>query len=122
MYAILALDTCVTVLAPLALVLSLVARFTGKARTGAVILAWLALLAALTPLCAGAGGYLWSMSRVEAAVQFADPSQRAILQAAGEAESAHNLSFGIGSGCCALVPVVLALMLIPPKRENWDAA
>jgi len=120
MYLVLALNLCTVLLSPLALVLALVARFAGKARTAAVVVAWMAVLGCVAPMCAGVGGYFWGMNRVEAAVAAVDPEYKNALLEQGRAEASNNLSFGIGSGCCGLLPTVLALMLIPPKRESWD--
>lgn len=120
MFAVLTLDVCVGLFAPLALVLALVARFTGKARTAAVIVAWMAVVGALAPMCAGGVGYFFAMRQVEAAVATVDPQYRDQLLNQGQEEASNNLGFGFGSGCCGLMPAVLALMLIPPKRENWD--
>ena len=120
MYLVLALDLVGFVLVPLALVIATVARFTGKGRGVALAAGVLGLLLALAPMCAGLGGYLLSMSKVDAAVVNADPEQREVLRAYGEAEASNNLTFGLGSGCACLAPAVLALLLVPPKKEVYE--
>lgn len=120
MFAVLGLDLCLLAMVPLALILSIVARSSGKARTAALVVSWLALLLTLVPMCAGVGGYTLGMRNVERAVEMVDPAQRDALQAVGEAEADNNLLFGFGSGCCALIPAILAVMLVPPKREAWQ--
>lgn len=120
MWAVLALDLCAAAFVPLALILSIVARSTGKLRTLSLVAGWLALLGALAPMCAGMGGYFLGMSMVENAVANADPAMKEELYAVGQAEAGNNLNFGFGSGCCALIPAILALMLVPPKREAWQ--
>lgn len=120
MYAVLALDVCAGGLVPLAVVVTLIARFTNKGRTVALVLGVLALISAIVPMCAGVGGYFLGMSYVEDAVANVDPEYKQRLLQAGEAEASNNLTFGIGSGCCLLVPAILALLLVPPKPVVYD--
>lgn len=120
MWGILAFDLCAMALVPLALIVSIVARSRGTMRGVSLGLGVLALMAALTPMCMGVGGYMYGVSRTEAAVANADPQYKEMLTTAGEAEASQNLNFGFGSGCLCLMPAVLALMLVPPKREAFS--
>jgi hypothetical protein len=120
MYVILLVDICASLFVPLALIVTLVARFTGKGRTVALVLGTLAVIVAIVPMCAGAGGYFLGMSYVEEAVAHADPEYKQVLMNAGEAEASNNLTFGFGSGCCLLLPAVFALLLVPPKPVVYD--
>lgn len=120
MWVVLAVDLCAGGLVPLAVVVTLVARFTNKGRTVALVLGVLALVSAIVPMCAGVGGYYLGMSYVEEAVANVDPEYKQQLLLAGRAEASNNLTFGIGSGCCLLVPAILALLLIPPKPVVYD--
>ena len=120
MYGVAAVDFCAVVLVPLALLLAILARFTNKMRTLSLVLGWVAVASTLLPIGVGVGGYLWGMHRVEAAVAYADPEQRAMLLQAGTAEASNNLYFGFGSGCACLVPALLALILVPPKPVVYD--
>lgn len=120
MYVVLAVDLCAAGFVPLALVLAVVARFKMNLRGAALGVGVVALLSALVPMCAGVGGYMLGMHKVEAAVAVASEDQRETMRAMGEAEAGTNLSFGFGSGCLCLVPAVLALMLVPPKQIVYD--
>ncbi len=120
MFAVLALDVCAAVVVPIALIVAIVARVTGKVRSVALVLGGLAVLTSIVPMCAGVGGYLYGMSRVESAVVHADPEMKQTLLDAGEAEASNNLSFGFGTGCACLLPAILALILVPPKPVVYD--
>jgi hypothetical protein len=120
MWAILAFDMCAMLLVPVALIVSIVARARGKMRGVSLTLGVLALLSALVPMCAGVGGYMFGMSKVEDAVENVSADQKAVIMAAGESEASANLNLGFGSGCTCLLPAVLALLLVPPKREAFD--
>jgi hypothetical protein len=121
MWVVLGLDGCVGILVPIALIVAIVARVTGKMRSLSLGLGIVATLMCLMPMCAGVGGYLLGMDQVEAAVAGVDPAMQQELRTAGEAEASNNLSFGFGSGCSCLLPAVLALMLVPPKKIDYDA-
>lgn len=120
MYAILLLNACGGLLGPVALLVAGVARFTNKGRTAALVLGILALMAAILPMCAGAGGYYLGMSRVEHAVLLTAPAYKEILLETGRSEASNNLTFGFSSGCCLLLPALLALLLVPPKQIVYD--
>ncbi len=120
MYAIAGLDMCAAVVVPIALVFTLVARSRNKWRGGALAFSIIALLLALAPICAGIGGYMLGMSRVEAALEYVDPERRAELEKIGSAEAGQNLNFGFGTGCCCLLPALVALLLVPAKPVVYD--
>lgn len=120
MFVILTADLCAAVLVPSALAVVLVARSRDKWRGGAMAFAIVALLAALSPICAGIGGYMLGMSRVDAAVEQADPEYRDRIEKLGSEEAGQNLNFGFGTGCCCLLPALIALMLVPAKPVVYD--
>ncbi|MFZ5479634.1 MAG: hypothetical protein ACOZNI_22905 [Myxococcota bacterium] len=120
MFAVLGLDLCAAALVPIALIFAMVARAKNKWRGPSLALGVLAVLASLLPMCMGVGGYMLGMHYVESAVEYADPDMKDELLAAGSAEAGHNLNFGFGSGCCCLLPAVLALMLVPPAQPKYD--
>jgi hypothetical protein len=64
---------------------------------------------AVLPALLGWGGYAYSMSRVEQAVQYADPEFKAQLMEAGTEEAMNNTWFGLGSLACT-VPGLLLLV------------
>ncbi|GDX80876.1 hypothetical protein LBMAG42_26870 [Deltaproteobacteria bacterium] len=120
MFAILGADLCAAGLVPIALGFTLVARSRNKWRGAAMAMAVVALMAALAPICAGIGGYMLGMSRVEAALELVDPDKRELIEKMGSEEAGQNLNFGFGTGCLCLVPALIALMLVPAKPVAHD--
>ena len=120
MYVVAGIDACSGLIVPIALIVAIAARLKNKWRGLSLGLGILALAVSLLPICAGVGGYFYSMQMVESAVNSADPEMRKQLLALGTAEASQNINFGVGSGCCCLLPAVLALMLVPPKPVNYD--
>ncbi len=120
MYVILGADLCAAGLVPIALIFALVARSRNKWRGGAMALSIVALLAALAPICAGIGGYMVGMSRVEDVLELVEPDKREMIEKMGSEEAGQNLNFGFGTGCCCLLPALLALMLVPAKPVVYD--
>lgn len=115
MHAITLLLIFGSLLQGLAFVLAIVGRVTGKVGGLARALAVCAALVALSPGCMGLIGYEFGISRVEAALLVIDPEQRAVVQAAGEEEASHNLSFGFGGAICMLLPAVITFLVAPSK-------
>lgn len=64
---------------------------------------------AVLPALLGWGGYAYSMSRVTAAVQYADPEFKALLLEVGTKEAMNNAWFGLGSLGCTVPGVLLAV-------------
>ena len=120
MFAIVGFDLCALAVVPITLGFTLVARSRNKWRGGALALSIVALLAALSPICAGIGGYMLGMSRVEAVLELVDPEKRDAIEKAGSEEAGQNLNFGFGTGCCCLIPALIALMLVPAKPVVYD--
>ncbi len=100
---------------PLALLLSIVARATGKMGGVARVAAILGTMLAAAPCCAGIVGYNSSMGKTEAAAEYVDPAKKSMILKIGGEEASHNLNFGVGSALCMLLPAVLAFVIAPSK-------
>ncbi|MSQ00322.1 MAG: hypothetical protein EXR71_00340 [Myxococcales bacterium] len=100
---------------PLALLLAIVARATGKMGGVARVAAILGTMLAAAPCCAGIVGYNSAMWKTESVLENADPERKSMLLTLGGEEASHNLNFGVGSALCMLLPAVLAFLIAPSK-------
>jgi len=95
------------------LALALLMRGSMVARAFAVFIA----AAALAPALIGVGGYFWGMSRVNEAIEGADPAYIDAIRAMGTAEAMLKIWFGAGSLACTLpgAAMVLAAAFLSKK-------
>ena len=115
MHLVLMLTVLGGIVVPITVVVAMVSRFSGKAGGVARAAAMVGVLFALAPCCAGAFGYQTQMWRVDAAVAGMDPEIKSEVLRWGGEEASHNISFGLGSALCMLLPAVLAFVLAPSK-------
>ena len=95
-------------------------RVTGKFPSVSKGLAVVTLLACFLPGCAGLLGYWQGASMVDAAVVYADPEQRAMLQEVGYAEAGMNLYFGGGSVCLLAGIAMIGVMVSMTQRDSYE--
>lgn len=105
MFAVLGADMCVLCVAMVGLAVAFAMRGTAAAKGLGVV----TLLLAVTPVLIGGVGYAMGMNAVERAVSMADPAQRDMLRAYGQAEAMTNVWFGGGSLLCTLPAAMIVL-------------
>lgn len=122
MYVITALDLFGSCVIFAALILALAARFAGKAPGVARVVAVLAFIGCIIPLCTGFVGYSVGNYQVKQAVEYADPAQQDALYEAGKQQSGIPLRFGGCSTLCCGFPALIALLIVPRRKRGWEQA
>jgi hypothetical protein len=116
---VLALVACALVSNPLAIA-AIVVAVMSKTRQRAVTVGGISLALGVGAIALGMAGYFYSMSQVEAALAFAEPSMREELNAMGESEARIGVWVALASSALPLLAGVVAVgrgLMLPATRE-----
>lgn len=105
---VLGLLCCALFSHPLAIA-ALVTSFASRSRLAVVALGGASLAIGVGAVLIGVGGFLYGMNMVEAALVYADPSQRSELLALGREEAMLSVWFGLATGA---IPALAGLGVV----------